>query len=123
MKTLVIGASENPSRYSNMAIQRLREHGHEVVALGLKDGMAHGVKIQKQREQFKDVNTVTLYLNAQRQRELYDYILGLKPKRIVFNPGAENPELVQLASKQGIECVEACTLVMLSIGNYDTATW
>jgi predicted CoA-binding protein len=123
MKTLVIGASENPARYANMAIQRLRQHNHEVVALGLKDGEAYGVKIQRQREQFKDIHTVTLYLNAQRQKELYDYILGLKPKRIVFNPGAENPELVQLASKQGIECVEACTLVMLSIGNFETANW
>jgi predicted CoA-binding protein len=123
MKTLVIGASENPQRYSNMAIQRLRQHNHEVVALGLKEGVAYGVQIDKQRKQYADVHTVTLYLNAQRQRQLYDYILGLKPKRIVFNPGAENPELVQLASKQGIECVEACTLVMLSLGNYDTATW
>jgi predicted CoA-binding protein len=118
MKTLVIGASENPVRYSNLAIERLRQHNHEVVALGLKDGEAHGVKIQKKKEQFKEIDTITLYLNPSRQKELYDYILSLKPRRIIFNPGTENPELENLAEEKGIETVEACTLVMLSIGNY-----
>jgi predicted CoA-binding protein len=118
MKTLVIGASENPVRYSNLAIERLRQHNHEVVALGLKDGEAHGVKIQKKKEQFIDIDTITLYLNPSRQKELYDYILSLNPRRIIFNPGTENPELENLAEEKGIETVEACTLVMLSIGNY-----
>ena len=76
------------------------------------------VKIQKQKEQFKDVDTITLYLNPSRQKELYDYILSLKPRRIIFNPGTENPEFEEMAESKGIETVEACTLVMLSIGNY-----
>jgi predicted CoA-binding protein len=118
MKTLVIGASENPVRYSNLAIRRLKDHGHEVVALGLKEGEVAGVKIEKTRQAFPDINTITLYLNPSRQKELYDYILSLNPKRIIFNPGTENPELEQKAQAKGIETVEACTLVMLSIGNY-----
>jgi uncharacterized protein len=118
MRTLVLGASENPTRYSNLAIERLRRYNHEVLAVGLKDGEAHGVKIQKQHEQFKDIDTVTLYVNPQRQKELYDYILSLKPRRIIFNPGTENPELERMAEEKGIETIEACTLVMLSVGNF-----
>ena len=118
MKTLVLGASENPQRYSNLAIKRLREQNHEVVAVGAKDGEAHGVMIQKAWEQYKDIDTITLYLNPYRQKELYDYILSLSPRRIIFNPGAENPELEKLAEQKGIEVLEACTLVMLSIGEY-----
>jgi uncharacterized protein len=118
VRTLVIGASENPERYSNLCIRRLRQYNHEVLAVGLKDGEVNGVKIQKQKEQFKDVDTITLYVNPSRQRDLYDYILSLKPRRIIFNPGTENPELETMAEDKGIEVVEACTLVMLSIGNY-----
>jgi uncharacterized protein len=118
MRTLVLGASENPNRYSNLCIQRLRQHNHEVLAVGLKDGVAHGVKIQKKHEVFTDVDTITLYVNPIRQRDLYDYILSIKPRRIIFNPGTENPELEQMAEEKGIETIEACTLVMLSIGNY-----
>ena len=118
MLTLVIGASENPSRYSNLCIQRLKEHGHEVFALGLKNGEAHGVKIQKEQKAFKDIDTVTLYLNPARQKELYSHILSLKPRRIIFNPGTENPKFEKMATEKGIEVAEACTLVMLSIGSY-----
>jgi predicted CoA-binding protein len=118
MKTLVIGASENPARYSNLAIRRLQEHGHEVVALGLREGDVNGVKIEKVQRTFEGIHTITLYLNPGRQRELYDYILSLNPKRIIFNPGAENPELEKKAQAKGIETEEACTLVMLSIGNF-----
>ena len=118
MKTLVIGASENPERYSNMCIRRLKQHGHEVNALGLREGEVNGVKIEKARIAFKDIDTVTLYLNPSRQKELYDYILSLHPRRIIFNPGTENPELEEKAEAKGIETIEACTLVMLSIGNF-----
>lgn len=117
-KTLVIGASENPSRYSFKAIHKLKYYGHDVLALGLKPGYAEGTTIATGTPQFKDVNTVTLYLSEKNQQPIEDYILSLKPKRIIFNPGAENQSLKTKADKAGIETVEACTLVMLSIGGY-----
>lgn len=117
-KTLVIGASEHPERYSNKAIRSLRNHGHPVVALGARDGQVADVTFGKELTAFEDVDTVTLYINPQRQLAYYDYILSLKPKRIIFNPGTENAALERLAAEQGIETLEACTLVLLSIGQY-----
>lgn len=117
-RTLVIGASENPSRYSYKAIHKLKYYGHDVLALGLKSGNAEGTTIATGTLQFKDVDTVTLYLSEKNQQPIEDYILSLKPKRIIFNPGAENPSLKLKAEREGIETVEACTLVMLSIGGY-----
>ena len=117
-KTLVLGASDNPSRYSYLALHRLRSHGHPVVAIGKKTGMVGDVPIEKEKKEWKDVNTVTLYLNPAHQKQYYDYLISLKPKRIIFNPGAENDELVTLAKKNGITPVEACTLVLLSINQY-----
>jgi predicted CoA-binding protein len=117
-KTLVLGASDNPSRYSYLAIQRLRNHGHPVVAVGRKYTKVSDVNITKDKEPVSDIDTVTLYLNPFHQKEYYDYILSLKPKRIIFNPGAENDELALLAKKNNIQPIEACTLVMLSTGQY-----
>ncbi|MFT3683128.1 MAG: CoA-binding protein [Ferruginibacter sp.] len=117
-KTLVIGASENTSRYSNLAVQKLVAHQHPVVALGLRKGMIGSTPITTEKEDFKDIDTITLYLNPQRQQEYYDYILSLKPRRIIFNPGTENEELEELAEKNGIRTQEACTLVMLGTGQY-----
>lgn len=117
-RTLVLGASENPDRYSNMAIQKLRRYQHEVVAIGNREGKVLDVGIQKETEPFTHIHTVTLYLNPNNQKPYYDYILGLQPKRIIFNPGTENPELESLAKAKGIEAIEACTLVMLSTGQY-----
>jgi uncharacterized protein len=117
-KTLVLGASENPDRYSNMAIMRLRGKGHPVVAIGHRYARAGDVDIETEKKPFTDVDTVTLYLNPIRQKEYYEYILSLRPNRIIFNPGAENPELSALASANGIEPLAACTLVMLSTGAY-----
>ena len=117
-KTVVLGASENPSRYSNMAVRKLRNHGHEVVAVGRKKGTVQDVVIETGTPQLSNVDTVTLYLNPQNQEPYYEYILGLQPKRIVFNPGTENEALESLAKNKGIETVEGCTLVMLSIGTY-----
>ena len=116
--TLVIGASENPDRYSNKAINRLIENGFSVIALGLKAGQIGKTEIISTKPLIYDVDTVSLYVGPKNQNEWMDYIINLKPKRIIFNPGAENPELENMASDKGIECVEACTLVMLSIGNY-----
>lgn len=117
-KTVVLGASLNPSRYSNMAINRLQAYKHPVVAVGLREGKVGSVPIVKGQPGEGDVDTVTLYLNAQNQKQYYDYILSLKPNRIIFNPGAENDELEELANKNGIKTLEACTLVMLGTGQY-----
>jgi len=117
-KTLVLGASDNPSRYSYLAVNRLRSHGHPVVAIGKKNVMVADVPIEKEKKDWKDVDTVTLYLNPTHQQQYYDYILSLKPKRIIFNPGAENDELADLAIKNGITPIEACTLVLLSTSQY-----
>jgi predicted CoA-binding protein len=117
-KTLVLGASDNPARYSYLTIQRLRSLHHPVVAIGRKNTSVGDVSITKDKKPFENVDTVTLYLNARHQREYYDYILSLKPKRIIFNPGAENDELAEMASRQGIAAEEACTLVMLSTNQY-----
>jgi predicted CoA-binding protein len=117
-KTLVLGASDNPSRYSYLAVNRLRSHGHPVVAIGKKNAMVADVPIEKEKKDWNDVDTVTLYLNPTHQQQYYDYILSLKPKRIIFNPGAENDELADLAIKNGITPIEACTLVLLSTNQY-----
>lgn len=117
-KTLVLGASDNPSRYSYLAVHRLRSHGHPVVAIGKKMGMVGDVPIEKEKKEWQDVDTVTLYLNPAHQKQYYDYIVSLKPKRIIFNPGAENDELSDLAIKNGITPMEACTLVLLSTNQY-----
>lgn len=117
-KTLVLGASDNPSRYSFLAIHRLRGHGHPVVAIGKKTGMVGDVAIEKEKKEWENVDTVTLYLNPAHQKQYYDYIVSLKPKRIIFNPGAENDELSGIAIKNKINPVEACTLVLLSTNQY-----
>ena len=117
-KTLVLGASENPDRYSNMAILKLKKHGHEVMAVGNKEGQVKDVTIQKGMVPADDISTVTLYLNPTNQKPYYDYILSLKPERIIFNPGTENYELERMAQKAGIKTIEACTLVMLGTGQY-----
>jgi hypothetical protein len=117
-KTLVLGASGNPARYSYFAIQRLRKYDHPVVAIGRKNTQVADVLIEKEKKIFADIDTVTLYLNPLHQQEYYNYILSLKPKRIIFNPGAENDELAKLAGQNNIQTLEACTLVLLSTGQY-----
>jgi predicted CoA-binding protein len=117
-KTLVLGASENPARYSYLAIKRLLTHQHPVVALGKRAGVLNGVTIEKEKKDWSGIDTVTLYLNPQNQKQYYDYLMSLKPRRIIFNPGTENEELYALAKKNGIQVQEACTLVLLSTGQF-----
>lgn len=117
-KTLVIGASTNPSRYSFLAINRLVENQHDVVAIGLKEGTVAGIKIETEKIPFQNIDTVTLYLNPQRQKQYYNYILDLKPNRVVFNPGTENPEFYDLLQKNDIKVEVACTLVLLGTNQY-----
>jgi uncharacterized protein len=117
-KTLVLGATDNPSRYAYLAIRKLTSHGHPVVAIGKKPGNVNGVNIETDHVPMEGVDTVTLYLNPKNQQEYYDYILDMQPKRIIFNPGTENDELIRQAKQNGIEPVIGCTLVMLSVGTY-----
>lgn len=117
-KTLVLGASANPSRYSNVAVSRLVAKGHDVIAIGRRAGKIGNVDITTEQKKIDDLDTVTLYLNANNQKQYYDYILSQKPKRIIFNPGAENDELSAMAEAKGIVPQEACTLVLLSTGQY-----
>lgn len=117
-KTLVIGASENPARYSNMAIKRLLQKGHEVKAIGARPGVVETVNIETGEPPISGIDTVTLYINPQRQADYVKYILSLQPKRIIFNPGTENDDFEAIAKEKGIQTLEACTLVMLGTGQY-----
>jgi len=117
-KTLVIGASENPERYAYKAVKSLLGKGNEVIAEGLRKGKIDNVNISNDKKVYEDVDTITLYVGPKNQPSWYDYIISLQPKRIIFNPGTENEELISLAKENNIHTEEACTLVMLSIGNY-----
>jgi len=118
MKTLVIGASLKPARYSNMAIQRLVSKGHEVEAFGLRTGIVSGITINTEPILFENIHTITLYMNPKRQEPFYDYFISIKPSRVIFNPGTENPELFAILKANNIEIEVACTLVLLSINQY-----
>jgi predicted CoA-binding protein len=117
-KTLVLGGSTNASRYSFLAINKLVENHHPVMAVGLKEGFVNGVEILTDKPQFEAIDTITLYLNSKNQEEYYDYILSLNPKRVIFNPGTENPELYSILQKNNIEVEVACTLVLLGTNQY-----
>lgn len=117
-KTLVLGASDNPGRYSFQALNKLRSYGHTVEGIGRKEVKVSDVQVHTGKQGFTDIDTVTIYLSPANQEEYYDYILGLHPRRIIFNPGAENDELEDLAKARGISVQEACTLVLLSTGQY-----
>ncbi|MEO9143997.1 MAG: CoA-binding protein [Ginsengibacter sp.] len=117
-KTVVLGASTNPERYSYLAVNKLRNKGHDVIAIGNHTGKVGDVDIVSSPVPADHVNTVTMYLNPLHQPSYYDYIFSLHPERIIFNPGAENEELASLAKNKGILTQEACTLVLLSTGQY-----
>lgn len=117
-KTLVFGASLNPERYSNMAMHKLLEHGHSVVAFGLREGKVENVTIDNELKPYDAIDTITLYMNPSRQVPFYDYLIGLHPKRFIFNPGTENPELYERLEEAKIAYEVACTLVLLSTNQY-----
>ena len=119
-KTVIIGATTDPSRYAYLAARMLTHYNNEIVPIGIKKGGVFGAQILDIRErlQVNDVHTVTLYIGPQRQPEWYDYILGMKPKRIIFNPGTENDTFERMAEEQGIEVVQGCTLVMIRSNQY-----
>lgn len=118
MKTLVLGATTDPTRYSFLAINKLLGYGHEVVAVGHSGGEVRGVEIKNEFPTEEEVDTVTMYLNPRNQQQYYNSIINLKPRRIIFNPGAENTELAKLATENGIAVEDACTLVLLNTGQY-----
>ncbi|MCV6628734.1 MAG: CoA-binding protein [Flavobacteriaceae bacterium] len=117
-KTLVFGASLKPNRYSYIAVKRLKSADEEVFAFGLKRGSIQGVNVENEVPKIINLHTVTLYLSAKNQQEYYQQIIDLKPKRVIFNPGAENPEFSRLLINAGIEVEDACTLVLLSTATY-----
>ncbi|MCE6991632.1 CoA-binding protein [Dyadobacter sp. CY323] len=117
-RTLIIGASSNPSRYAYLAAQKLRNYGHPILMVGRRKGFAFGEEIKTEKTDWKDVDTVTLYINPSHQPEYYDYITSLNPKRVIFNPGTENPDFKNILLDKNIIPIEACTLVMLSVGQY-----
>lgn len=118
MKTLILGATNNPARYAYLAAHRLVAAGHEIVNIGVKKGELAGMPILLAAAPLPDIHTVTLYVGPKIQQQYYDYLIRTKPKRIIFNPGTENPALATLAEESGIEVVNACTLVLLSTGQY-----
>jgi hypothetical protein len=119
-KTVIIGATTNQARYAFLAAGMLAQYHHEIVPIGIKKGEVYGQPILDiyQRPAIADVDTVTLYIGTRHQPEHYQYILGLKPKRVIFNPGTENPEFQKMIEATGAEAWEACTLVLLRSGQY-----
>ncbi len=117
-KTLVIGASTNPQRFSYLTIKSLVKHHVDIIAIGIKEGEVEGVKITVGKPPITNIHTISLYLNAERQREYLDYFISLNPKRIIFNPGSENGDLIKRARDHNIIAIFNCTLVMLNNGSY-----
>ena len=118
MKTLIIGASDNPERYAYKAAERLLAHGHEIELLGLRPKTVFGQTIDTEHKNYADIDTVTLYIGPQRQPEYYQYVVSLKPRRVIFNPGTENEEFYKILKENNIESEIACTLVLLGTGQY-----
>ena len=116
--TLVFGASLNPSRYSNMLMKRLSDKGFRAIGFGLVGGTAHNLQITSNLENVQDIHTISMYMRADRQMEYLDRLLALKPKRVIFNPGAENPDVYALWEAAGVQVEEACNLVLLATGVY-----
>lgn len=116
--TVIIGASDNPDRYAYKASISLKKHGHTIYPVGLRPGVIDGIEIDTKRLLHPNIDTVTLYVGPNHQSAWEDYVLNLQPKRIIFNPGTEGGSIWNAASNKGIECIEACTLVLLSINQY-----
>ena len=117
-KTMVLGATSKPDKYAYLAITMLVDKGHSVLAIGQNAGEVAGIKIQTKAIPLKNIDTITLYLNPARQRDYYNYVVDAKPKRVIFNPGTENPEFYQLLQLNNIKVEVACTLVLLTTNQY-----
>lgn len=119
-KTVIVGASSNPGRYAQIAARMLKEYEHPIIPLGVHAGEVYNEPILdiKEKPNIKNVDTITLYVSPRNQRGWYEYLISLNPKRIIFNPGTENPELIEMAKAKNIEPVIGCTLVMLRSDQY-----
>lgn len=117
-KTLIIGATTNPARYAYLAAEKLVAHGHEIINIGVKEGEVAGVKIERMGKPYSDIDTITLYIGKDLQEQYLNYIIATKPARVIFNPGTENLALEEAVSASGVEVIHACTLVLLSTGQY-----
>ncbi|MFT4660831.1 MAG: putative CoA-binding protein [Patiriisocius sp.] len=119
-KTVIVGSSERPGRYAYLAAQLLDEKGYEFIPLGISEGEVFGREILNiiEKPALEDVHTITMYISWPRQEDYMEYLLSLKPKRIIFNPGTENPKFEVAALKEGIFVEEACTLVLLRTEQY-----
>lgn len=117
-KTLVIGATLKPERAVYKAIELLQEKGHSVIAIGKNKGEIAGISINTKAIPLKNIDTVSLYVNALNQRDYYNYIIDIRPKRVLFSPGTENPEFYQLLELNNIKYEQACTLVLLKLDQY-----
>lgn len=117
-KTVVLGASPNKNRYSYAAVERLMAKGHEVIPIGLRKGLINGIEIKNDLKPEKEIDTISMYVGPRNQEYYWDFIESTMPKRIIFNPGAENPELAERAKNMGIETENACTLVLLGLNSY-----
>ena len=119
-KTVIIGSSPSPARFAYKAAGMLTAYGHEIAAVGIKRGEVFGHEILdiRKKPKIEDVDTVTMYIGPRHQPEWYDYIMSLKPRRVIFNPGTENSEFIQRINESGSEAIEACTLVMLRTGQF-----
>ncbi len=118
MRVLVIGASMNPSRTSNQALEMLQSYDHEVIAIGSKEATVHGIDVVVDKPEFVEIDTVTLYINPSIQPDYYEYLTALKPRRVIFNPGTENPDFMKSLMSNDIQIEEACTLVMLRTNQF-----
>ncbi len=118
MKTVVLGATPDVSRFANRAVKMLKAHGHQVIPVGQKKGEIDGLPIHNDQPQLQDVDTVSLYIGSRNQSDIYDYVVSLKPRRVIFNPGTENREFEDKLKEAGIETVEHCTLVMLGSNTF-----
>jgi predicted CoA-binding protein len=116
--TMVLGVSLKPERFSNRAVKKLVSLHYPVIAVGLREGEINGVRVQKPFPRIDEIHTITLYLGAKTQAYYYRYILKLSPKRVIFNPGAENEKFEKMLINRGVEVVRDCTLMMLSHGTY-----
>lgn len=117
-KMLVLGAVEKPERYSCKAVKALSRNGFDVVAVGVKPGFIKDTEILTGMPGIEDVDTILLYMNATKQKDYYEYVIGLSPRRVIFNPGAENPEFQEILKEKGIEAVEDCALIMINTDSF-----
>jgi hypothetical protein len=115
---VVLGASPDPGRYSYRAVRQLVKRNYEVVAIGKKKGLIGDILIETGQPPIQDVHTILIYLSPHHQGEIFDYVLSLRPKRVIFNPGTESPEFEEILISHNVEVVHDCSLVMMAMDRF-----